>query len=89
MAVLSLPHRRATMRSTSRSKDPQAVPSYLSISEAPTVTVRPQASGRGTAAIDTDGDVYAGDTGRRITITYTAIGQISGWTAQSHRSRWR
>ena len=42
------------------------------------VTVRPQASGAGTAEIDTDGDVYAGDTGRTFTITYTSIGQIQG-----------
>ena len=42
------------------------------------VTVRPQASGRGTAMVDTDGNVYAGDTGRTFEITYTAIGQIQG-----------
>ena len=29
-------------------------------------------------AVDTDGDVYAGDTAREITVTYTAIGQIVG-----------
>ena len=49
-----------------------------SISTAPTVMVRPQASGRGTTAVDTDGDVHAGDTGRTITVTYTAVGQIVG-----------
>ena len=42
------------------------------------MTVRPQASGRGTAAVDTDGDVHAGDPGRTVTITYTSIGQIVG-----------
>ena len=42
------------------------------------VTVRPQASGRGTAEVDTDGDVHSGDTGRTFTITYTSIGQIVG-----------
>ena len=42
----------------------------------PAVVVRPQASGRGEIAIDTGGDVYAGDTGRSIKITYTSIGQI-------------
>ena len=42
------------------------------------VTVRPQASGAGTASVDTDGDVHSGDTGRTITITYTSIGQIVG-----------
>ena len=42
------------------------------------ITIRPQASGRGTAEIDTDGDVHSGDTERTFTITYTAIGQIVG-----------
>ena len=49
-----------------------------SVAKAPTVTVRPQASGRGDVDLDTDGDVYAGQLGRTFTITYTAIGQISG-----------
>ena len=52
--------------------------SLKSISKAATVMVRPQASGRGTATIDTDGDVHAGDTGREVTITYTSVGQIVG-----------
>ena len=42
------------------------------------VTVLSQASGRGTVAIDTDGDVHAGQTGRAFAITYTAEGQIVG-----------
>ena len=49
---------------------------FVEVTDVPAVVVRPQASGRGEIAIDTGGDVYAGDTGRSIEITYTSIGEI-------------
>ncbi len=47
----------------------------------PTVTVNPQASGKGKAVIavtDGEGTLHTGDTGRELTVTYTAVGQMVG-----------
>ncbi len=47
----------------------------------PTVTVNPQASGKGKAVIavtDGEGTLHTGDTGRELTVTYTAAGQMVG-----------
>ncbi len=47
----------------------------------PTVTVNPQASGKGKAVIavtDGEGTLHTGDTGRELTVTYTAAGQMIG-----------
>ncbi len=47
----------------------------------PTVTVNPQASGKGKAVIavtDGEGSLHTGDTGRELTVTYTAAGQMVG-----------
>ncbi len=62
----------------------------------PTITVNPQASGKGKAVLAvTDGDasLHTGDTGRELTVTYTAAGQMiggkvrlaipAGWSAPS------
>ncbi len=62
----------------------------------PTITVNPQASGKGKAVLAiTDGDaaLHTGDTDRELTVTYTAAGQMiggkvrltipAGWSAPS------
>ena len=54
-----------------------------SIQRQPTVRVTGQASGSGKAVLTVrpvggDSDLYAGDTGRTLTITYTAAGQMVG-----------
>ena len=60
---------------------------FKPIARQPVVHIRPQASGRGTATVEADGDVYAGSTGNSFTITYTSVGQVDGWGSQNHRSR--
>ena len=52
--------------------------SLVTVKNMEQITVQSQASGTGVVAIDTSGDVYAGDTERTVTITYTAAGQITG-----------
>ena len=49
---------------------------FKPIARQPVVHIRPQASGRGTATVEADGDVYAGSTGNSFTITYTSVGQV-------------
>ena len=58
-----------------------ATGNFKEIPRLPKVHIRPQATGKGTATVaadtvGTDGNVYAGDTGRSFTITYTAVGQV-------------
>ncbi len=69
---------------------------FAPIRTQPTITVNPQASGKGKAVLAvTDGDaaLHTGDTDRELTVTYTAAGQMiggkvrltipAGWSAPS------
>ena len=52
-------------------------------SDQPTVTVGPQASGKGKAVVAVTGDaLHAGDMDREITVTYTAAGQMVAGSVQ-------
>ena len=48
----------------------------LPSSRQPSVDIRPQATGKGTATVAADGSLYAGSAENSVTITYTAVGQV-------------
>ena len=65
MAVLSFPRSiRSPIRSRFKTKGSETGTAEIYQRSNLTVMVLPQASGRGTVEVDTDGDVHAGDTGR-------------------------